>query len=284
VTFANGDQFGARALENGSVEVYKNGSLVGTADLSAWQFAHNSGSIGLWTVSAGSTLLDDFGGGTTGSDPIPTNTPGPTPTPTLSPTPSNTPTPTATPANTTSVSSQTTQGSDDANEDGTLFSTTYPLLFFGNGDSTDASYLGLRFNNVNVPQGATITSAKLQFFSLQGQWITVDVQIAAEASDNAQTFSSTSKPSQRTLTTAKVNHSSNVSWAANTWYDMDDMSAVVQEVVNRSGWQSGNSLVIILKGTGDSYGRKFIASYEGDPTYAPKLVITYPEPVVTVRS
>jgi hypothetical protein len=272
VTFANGDQFGARALENGSVEVYKNGSLVGTADVSAWQFAQNGGSIGLWTVNAGTTLLDDFGGGTTGSEPVPTNTPGPTPTPTLSPTP------TATPANTTSITSQPAQGSDDANEDGSALTTNSTTLWFGNGASTSKSYLGLRFNNVTVPRGATITSAKLQVYSSQSQWIYVDVQFAAEASNNAATFSTSSKPSQRSLTTARVNHSSDGSWSANTWYDLDDISSVIQEVTNRTGWQSGNSLVIILKGTGGSYGRKFIASYDGDPTYAPKLVITYQNP------
>jgi hypothetical protein len=38
VTFVNGDTFGARALANGSVEVYKNGTLLGTRDVTSWSY------------------------------------------------------------------------------------------------------------------------------------------------------------------------------------------------------------------------------------------------------
>jgi type IV pilus assembly protein PilY1 len=69
-----------------------------------------------------------------------------------------------------------------------------------------------------------------------------------------------------------------VSWSANTWYDLDDLSPVIQEMVNRPGWQSGNTLALIVKGTGAAYGRKLISSYDGDPAHAPRLVITYSGP------
>jgi hypothetical protein len=64
VTFANGDVFGARATANGQVSVYKNGSLLGTRDISSWPYYDDGGYIGLWFVNAGNALLDDFGGGT----------------------------------------------------------------------------------------------------------------------------------------------------------------------------------------------------------------------------
>ncbi len=63
VTFAAGDQFGARAKADGTVEVYKNGTLVGSADVSGWSYYADGGAIGLWMVSAGDGVLDDFGGG-----------------------------------------------------------------------------------------------------------------------------------------------------------------------------------------------------------------------------
>ncbi len=65
-TFAAGDQFGARALANGTVQVYKNGTLIGTVVLdSADQsyFKSRGGKIGIWTDSAPDTELDNFGGG-----------------------------------------------------------------------------------------------------------------------------------------------------------------------------------------------------------------------------
>ena len=64
VTFVNGDTFGARALANGSVEVYKNGELLGVRDVTSWSYYDQGGYIGLWFVGANGARLDDFGGGT----------------------------------------------------------------------------------------------------------------------------------------------------------------------------------------------------------------------------
>ncbi|HQU37327.1 MAG TPA: hypothetical protein PLR65_12155 [Anaerolineales bacterium] len=52
VTFVNGDTFGARALANGNVEVYKNGELLGTRDVTSWSYYAQGGYIGLWFVGA----------------------------------------------------------------------------------------------------------------------------------------------------------------------------------------------------------------------------------------
>lgn len=64
VTFGNGDQFGARARPDGTVEVYRNGVLLGTRNITSWPYYSNGGYIGLWMVNAPSALLDNFGGGT----------------------------------------------------------------------------------------------------------------------------------------------------------------------------------------------------------------------------
>jgi len=128
---------------------------------------------------------------------------------------------------------------------------------------------------VQVPRGATITAARLEFYSVSGQWLTINLQIAGDDVDNSAAFSASALPSQRVLTTARVAHSSNVNWAANTWYPFTDMSAVVGEIISRPNWQAGNSLSIILSGSGSSWGRKFAAGFEYGAAYAPRLVITY---------
>ncbi|HUM67575.1 MAG TPA: PKD domain-containing protein [Chloroflexota bacterium] len=92
ITFEPDDQFGVRAMANGQVEVYKNGALVGTRNVSGWPYYDQGGYIGLFGYQAGDAILDDFGGGSVDTSPAPT----PTPTPTATPT--NTPTPTATPS------------------------------------------------------------------------------------------------------------------------------------------------------------------------------------------
>jgi hypothetical protein len=64
VTFVNGDQFGARTKADGTVEVYRNGTLIGSRNVSAWTYSANGGYIGLWFQDAGAAVVDDFGGGT----------------------------------------------------------------------------------------------------------------------------------------------------------------------------------------------------------------------------
>jgi len=66
-TFANGDQLGARAKANGTVEIYKNGTLIATITLNSADqafFNAKGGKIGLWSAAAPNAFLDDFGGGT----------------------------------------------------------------------------------------------------------------------------------------------------------------------------------------------------------------------------
>ncbi|MCK6540457.1 MAG: bifunctional metallophosphatase/5'-nucleotidase, partial [Anaerolineales bacterium] len=63
-TFSDGDVFGARALANGMVEVYRNGELIGSRDVTTWRFYDKGGYIGLWFIGARGAVLDDFGGGT----------------------------------------------------------------------------------------------------------------------------------------------------------------------------------------------------------------------------
>ncbi|MHC4705621.1 MAG: hypothetical protein ACYS8I_00850, partial [Planctomycetota bacterium] len=46
-----------------------------------------------------------------------------------------------------------------------------------------------------------------------------------------------------------------------------DIASVIQEIVNRPGWASGNSLVIIIVGS----GRRTAESYDGDSAAAPLL-------------
>jgi hypothetical protein len=62
-TLRDGDQLGARALADGTVEAYVNGRFVGEANSGSF-FAGKGGRIGLWFIVAADAVLDDFGGGT----------------------------------------------------------------------------------------------------------------------------------------------------------------------------------------------------------------------------
>lgn len=197
---------------------------------------------------------------------------------------------TSSPTSNTLLTLQVNSSSDDVNQDGTFYDPASSTVWIGNGSSTTSSYTGLRFNNVTIPKGATITSAIITVYNPGSSWINTSLTISAEAIGNSPTFSSTNTPSQRKLTTSQISWTDNSQWLANTSYQLSDISPVIQEIINRSDWNSGNSLSIIMKGIGSSWGRKYVSSFDGSPTNAPQLVISYitsgmtPTPTVTPTS
>lgn len=208
----------------------------------------------------------------------PTNTPIP-PTATFTNTPlPPTPTNTLVPGGPITVTLQINQSAADVNEDGANYSEGDSYLWLGSGSSATASYAGLNFGGVNIPQGATITSARLELASNSSQWIGLNVRLMAENVGNSALFSSGNRPSQRTVTTQEVLHTSDNLWVTDTYYQLNQMASVVQAVISRPDWQSGNRLSILLRGNGNAWARKFFHSFEGNPTLAPRLVIVYTVP------
>ena len=126
-----------------------------------------------------------------------------------------------------------------------------------------------------VPHGAHITRAYVQFAVEQAHTEATVVSIEGEASDNAPAFVNTSHNIVNRLRT--LNH---VSWTLPAWptagvagldQRTPDLSAVIQEIVDRSGWASGNRLVLIVTGSGIHPA----LSFEGKAAAAPLLHVEY---------
>ncbi|NOK60069.1 MAG: Glucose/arabinose dehydrogenase, beta-propeller fold [Chloroflexi bacterium AL-W] len=65
ISFEEGDRFGAHAHENGTVDIYQNDTLAGSVTVAnSWPYRDDGGRIGIWTINAQNTVMDDFGGGT----------------------------------------------------------------------------------------------------------------------------------------------------------------------------------------------------------------------------
>lgn len=164
-------------------------------------------------------------------------------------------------------------GADDVNEDGATFAPDAPL-WMGNGASATTSYLGLRFDGVSIPRGATITGAHLEMVATASQWNALSFEMGIEAAATSAPFSATARPSQRTLLAPRLQHTSDTPWVAGTRYALEDMSALVQAAVGQAAW-GAQSLSVVLRGTGATWGRKHMASAEGGSATAPRLVVRY---------
>ena len=135
----------------------------------------------------------------------------------------------------------------------------------------------LRFTTIDIPQGSTIASAKIQmkYSGFQSNSVGETIKISAEDVDDATAPTNTSDVINATLTTA------NSTWTipsmtTNTYYDSQDITGVIQEIVNRSGWTANNDINIILHDastSADWYARWW--SHNKGAAHAPKLVINY---------
>jgi hypothetical protein len=176
------------------------------------------------------------------------------------------------------VTLQVGAGGDDVNETNGVLTVGAADGWLGNGASKNSSFAGLRFVNVPIPANAIITSARLETQATSTVRERMSFQIGIEAVANSTVFSAASLPSQRLLLAPKVNHSSNTQWQANTWYLIDDIAAILQAAVGQPGWQSGNAVSLVLRGTGQAETRKFVRNFETGAAVAPRLVVTYQVP------
>ena len=135
---------------------------------------------------------------------------------------------------------------------------------------------GLVFRNLAIPQGAYVLGADLVFTAAQSDSGDTSLRFAGWDIDNAGTFSNTQKPSSILAssvlsTTSTLVMSGLAPWTSGQTYATDDLSPVVQEILDRPGWASGNGLGILVSGTGQRRAK----TYDSWPRQPAKLRVTY---------
>jgi len=205
---------------------------------------------------------------------IPTPTP-PTPTP---------PTETPTPPPGTTITVQVDQGNEDAGIEPSscVFLTTKYEVYIGKCDNGSLITSGFRFGGVPIPPGADIQEAYLEF-TVDGTYsLPVTVLISGEDSGDAQPFSAASQPTGRPQTSAGAAWDIPTSevWHVGDIHRGPEMKAIVQEIVDRSDWASGQGMAFILDTLSSDPGHRRVIGYEriGAPVgteHAARLVVTY---------
>ena len=167
-------------------------------------------------------------------------------------------------------------GSDDAEENlttGAVNLTSSDLEL-----TTDAAdqIVGIRYSNMTIPQGATITSAYIQFVCDEVNSTAISLRIQGHNVDNSPAITAGAyNLSSRVKTTASV------TWNPTGWeligesvdqQETTDLSTIVQEIVDRPGWSSGNAMTLFIDRL--SVGGKRIAqSFENEG--APSFCVQY---------
>ena len=143
--------------------------------------------------------------------------------------------------------------------------------------------VGLRFANITLQKNAPITRAYIEFSTAGQDSANTTFSIEAVAQDNPTVFTT----GIFNISTLPV-YSEAVNWVMNyAWVTTDevhqsaDITALVQKLVDRSGWASGNAMAFVIS-NGEDVFRK-AKSWNADPAKAPKLHIEYAVNVVDVR-
>jgi hypothetical protein len=134
---------------------------------------------------------------------------------------------------------------------------------------------GMRFLNVTIPAGSTINSAYLtiaeRYFSGSG---TVDCTVYANDIDDAVTFVGGINYEMHDLAKTTASVAWNIPIGADTDRTSPDIKTVIQEVIDRGGWASGNDILILLDTTTGTNWSQY-ADYNYDTTNCARLTINY---------
>ena len=183
---------------------------------------------------------------------------------------------------------QVSSSADDAHEagNGALDTTRTTLRVYSHPNQGSSGYYlsGLRFQSLNVPQGATINSASLSVNVFSNDYDDANMVIYGNNVDDALNFLD-----DPDIIDTRIRTTANVNWiqgAVETgWHSAPDLSLIIQEIVNRPGWVAGNDLVLLLISNTDVNNLLIISSYDGDPSLAARLHIDYtaaPDKTITV--
>lgn len=139
-------------------------------------------------------------------------------------------------------------------------------------------FVAMRFTGVSVPPGATIVSAHVQFTSRGNSGADpCSLLVSFEDADNAAALGwNPFNFSSRQQTGA-------VPWAPPLWPTANqsgaaqrtpNLAGILQAVIDRPGWATGNSVVAFVEGA----GRRSSWSWDQDPARAARLCVAYALP------
>lgn len=180
----------------------------------------------------------------------------------------------------TDFSIQIQAGADDGYSlyDGGSFNNSASFVYMGKGSTALILYYAFfRFQGVNIPKGATINSAKIRFIAqATDSGTVVNLDIYGEDQDDATAIANGADLISRTMTSAKIDWNNVSGWTAEGTYDSPSIISIINEIINRDGWESGNSLTIHIRNDGSDtsrYRRPY--TYNGSTSKCAELIVNY---------
>ncbi len=134
--------------------------------------------------------------------------------------------------------------------------------------------VGLRFKTVQIPRGAIVESARIDFTSGADASGKFSLKIHGEAHDDSPEFESELKNISNRTPTSSVNWNNRTKWRSGLVYSTPDLKDIVQNIVQREGWCGGNAMSFIIS-EGGTKSLRNIKSFDDSPKNVPVLHVEY---------
>jgi hypothetical protein len=159
---------------------------------------------------------------------------------------------------------QVSNGNDDAEErvssGGMSLGSSDLELIYDNQDQI----VGIRFQNVTIPQGSAITNAYIKFTTDEISVDATSLEIWCEKRDNPSSFTTSDyNISSRPKTSASVVWNDIPEWnskdESGVAQQTPPLNAIIEEIVKMTTWSKGNAMVFIIEGSGKRVARAYAA-------------------------
>jgi len=170
---------------------------------------------------------------------------------------------------------QVSSSTDDAYEADSDWVDTGSGQRWYEGRGSDIQYMGMRFP-ARIPPGSTINSAYVEMTSRSSDYNRdSQLRIYAESGTPNAFTTRDNNISDRNRVTGSVTWNISDDWDTDRKYKTPDLTALVQQVINQSGWAVGGYISFIMKRSDES---RFIYGYDDSSSKAPKLVVNFTAP------
>jgi len=187
-------------------------------------------------------------------------------------------------------------GNDDAEEDlnpkklGEIDMASTDLEFpYEDAGKVDPQLVALRFTNIAIPAGSSITAAWVRFDvdEIREGTLPANVLIEGELSPNPVGWPADTGPGNFGIST-RPRTAASAAWSVPNWETTHEhgpnqtttnIAAVIQEIIGQPGWASGNALVLIFRDdpANPSTGSRCAECFEGAGTNVDQIPLLHIE-------
>ncbi|MBN2583631.1 MAG: hypothetical protein JXL80_11225 [Planctomycetes bacterium] len=138
--------------------------------------------------------------------------------------------------------------------------------------SSDIRRVFLRWP-ITVPDGSTILSATVLVVSNGSAYESDDSSVRAQLVDSDSCPALNTNPYTWSVTSSYVDSVMPGAWAADTWYNTNELAPLVQEFIDRANYVSGNYIGLRFENVSGYWKQAY--QYDGNNSYGAILNVTY---------